>query len=152
MYFIHTGDPNTATKKAYPNAGTSARYQINYRNQQHFGVRLADLFRAIGVDESKIVEKTQQLLDAKRVTRTYRKGEMLEEVEEEDNFAISKGLDIAIAQTGHSPNQKILHGEDKDNPFQSVSSAFQAIMAGERKAQPPETKEQAKEQAKQKKE
>lgn len=119
--FIRSGEPNESAKVAYPNMSQASIYTLSSTLRQYFKISVADIFRAIGIDEVKIVKKTNQLLDAKRVKRTFIKGDLQEETEEEDNFAIGKGLDIAIKLTGNEPSQKHLIGEDPDNRFKGLA-------------------------------
>jgi len=127
-YFIRIGDPNVAAEKAYPNqAGNMSRFITSSRLRKMFKISVADLFRAVGIDELKIAKKTTQLLDAKRTIKRFKKGDLVDVVEEEDNFAIGKGLDVAIKLTGNEPTQKIQHGEDSKNPmFRGLAELIQS--------------------------
>lgn len=126
-YFVRTGDAHAATREAYPNCSDASMYQLTYRMRNHFGVSVSDLFRLMGIDELKIVQKTKLLLDAKRVTKRFKRGEFVDEVTEEDNFAISKGLDNSIKLLKIDPGQKLLHGEDPENRFQSVADLVRTV-------------------------
>ena len=137
-YFVRTGNPNSAANKAYPNQTKPSRAVSSGRTQKHFGITLGDIFKANGLDELKIVKKTNVLLDAKRIVKTFKRGEETIEESFEDPGAIAKGLDITIKQGGHSTAQRVLLGEDKDNPMTSLAAGLAAIANGKTIEQPKE--------------
>lgn len=121
LEFLRTGDPNKAARVAYPNMTKGSRYVISHRARRYFKVNIADIYRAQGIGELEVVTKTRELLEAKKKIRRFQKGDLLEEEEMEDVFAISKGLDVAIKLLGLQPAQKTLLGQDPDNPFTSLA-------------------------------
>lgn len=58
-----------------------------------------------GVDDTKIAEKVSTLLEANKVVRTYIKGDLVTETEEEDHNAIDKGLKHALNVFGIEEKQ-----------------------------------------------
>lgn len=125
--FVRTGEGHVATREAYPNCSEASMRQMTYVMRNYFKISVSDLFRVMGIDELKLIDKTNQLLDAKRIVKRFKKGDMIEEVEEEDNFAISKGLETGIKMLKIDPGQKLLHGEDRENPFQSVADLMRNL-------------------------
>ena len=117
QYFVRCGDAFEAVKKAYPNVSECSARIMSSQLRLYFKISIGDLFRMMGIDELKIFTKTNTLLDAKRIVRRFKRGDDVEETEEEDNYAIGKGLDIAIKLTGNEPHQKRLLGEDPENKF-----------------------------------
>lgn len=127
-WFIRTADCTIAAKHAYPNMKLGSRRCASYNCRQYFKINTAMVFRALGLDENRIYKKVDQLLDAKRVKRTYVKGEITDEIEEEDNFAIAKGLEFATKLTGAEASQKLLIGEDKENPMTSLADGLKTLL------------------------
>lgn len=127
-WFVRTGDSMKAGEMAYPNMQPHSLRVVGFRNRQYFKISTADLFRAIGIDELRIANTVDQLLNAKRTRKTFIKGELKEEVEEEDNFALGKGLDYAVKLTGNESTKKLLVGEDKDNPMTSLTAGLKSIL------------------------
>lgn len=115
--FIRTGNTNTASDEAYPGTTKSTRYQMAHRNRLLFKISVEDLYRSQGIDELKIVKKTNALLDAKKVSRKYVKGDLIEEYEEEDTYAIATGIKEATKMLRIDPGQKLVHAGDKENPI-----------------------------------
>jgi len=144
MVFLQTGDSDKAVEEAYDTTTQAARYQIAHKLRLKFGITVQDIYRAFGITENKLAAKTVQLLDAKKLVRTYKKGDMMTEEESEDTFAISKGIDHATKMLRIDPGQKILHGEDRENPFNSLADALLAIKDGRRLQQRPEEAPNAK--------
>lgn len=115
--FVRTGNTNTASDEAYPNASKSTRYQMAHKNRKIFNISVDDLYRSQGIDELKIAKKTNTLLDAKKITRRYQKGDLIEEYEEEDTYAIATGIKEATKMLRIDPGQKLVHAGDKENPI-----------------------------------
>lgn len=118
------GDYRKAEKIAYPNVKQSARYQLSHKNRLKFDICMADILRSVGIDEVMIGKKINTLLQAKRIKRTYVKGDLSEEVEEEDNFAISKGIDHAVKHLKIDPGEKVVH--DVDSIMSVINAAANA--------------------------
>lgn len=136
--FVKTGSMRKAGERAYPKANQGSRNTINSYLSSYFGITVADIFRAMGIHETKIAEKTMTLLDAKKQVRTFRKGDLIEEVEQEDSFAIDAGIKHATKLLKIDPGQKLLHGEDPEHKFTSLSDALKAITSGQVVQQRPE--------------
>jgi hypothetical protein len=126
-WFLRTGDLAEATRQTFPQAADPSQRVIGSKMQEHWKISMAKLFEIMGVTKPEIVTKPQVLLNAKRKITTFKKGDLIDEVEEEDNYAIGKGLDIAIKLTGNDPGQKFLHGEDPNNKFTSIADMLKGL-------------------------
>ena len=122
--FLRCGNVEKSSKIAFPDVQPSTRRMLSYRMRLKFNITIADLYRALGVTETKVVKTAKRLLNAKKIIRTYKKGELELEEETEDTYALSKGLDHTTKMLKIDPGQKILHGEDSENPFASLSEAL----------------------------
>lgn len=65
--------------------------------------------------DGKLLEKLNVLLDARKKTRTYIKGDLQTEYEEEDNNAIGKGLDMSFKIKGkYAPTEVKIIDENEN--------------------------------------
>lgn len=81
-------------KESALRAGFSENYAAVILNRFPDKVKksLSEALEARGITSEKVAEKIGVLLDAKKKVRTYTKGDITEEYEEEDHAAIDKGI------------------------------------------------------------
>jgi len=72
---------------------------------------MLEAFERKGITPAKVADKVNALLEAQRVVRAYRHGELEFEMSREDYHAISKGIDYALkVGIGGGYEQDIPHG------------------------------------------
>ena len=136
--FLRTGNSDGAAKKAHPNATDSSVRHLSHNYRKMFMLSVQDVYRAVGITENVLAEATLKLINAKKIKRTFVKGDLETEEEGEDVFAINAGIEKGTKMLKIDPAQKILHGEDKDNPFTSLADALKSVALGQRNEQRPE--------------